>query len=301
MIVWLTGVTSAGKTWLGDFLQHYHGYIHIDGDQRMAVHYGKCDITDGVVRAFHEYWFDRKEAPLELWVPYYKELCDKVAEQYRKSPETDIVLSFSTYPRAIRDYVRGEIKQTTGQDLTMILLHMSIDDYAKRQKDKFVEWATAHNQTFEEIWNGIPRLKALGEYSEEKLIAYHKVAREFMGLEPIQPDEESSFTIETDSLHTKVVPEVTRILQLRECQNVDYDVIKKIRTDRLEGYAKLKKEMTDEVANENWTEKTWNSFEEISYIFTIILNCARRTLFSIFLFSRMATSNSIALKCLRKK
>ena len=151
MIAWLTGATSAGKTWLGDFLQHHHNFLHVDGDQRMILHYGNCEMTDGVVKAFYGYWFDNKEAPSELWHPYYNELCDKITDQYKADPEKSIVLSFSTYPRAVRDYVREEVKRRTGQDLIMVLLSMSLDDYARRQKDKFNEWAKAHNQTPEEV------------------------------------------------------------------------------------------------------------------------------------------------------
>ena len=249
MILWLTGVTSAGKTWLGDFLQHYHGYVHIDGDQHMAVYSAeKSDVTKNIFRAFYEYWLQEKEAPLELWRPYFQMFIDKAVEQYRKSPDTDIVITFSTYPRTARDFARAEIKRATGQDLTMILLSMSIDDYARRQKNKLVEWAAAHKQTIEEVWNS--HFEDKGEYSEEKLDATYREAKEFRGLEPIQADEENSYTVSTDNFHVDVVPEVTRILKLRECPNLDNDVIKKIRSDRLEGYAKLKEELKEKEEKE---------------------------------------------------
>ena len=47
MIVWLTGSSSAGKTWLGDFLRHYHGFHHIDGDKALALFVNK---EDGMVK-----------------------------------------------------------------------------------------------------------------------------------------------------------------------------------------------------------------------------------------------------------
>uniref|UniRef100_A0A7M5WJ50 Uncharacterized protein n=1 Tax=Clytia hemisphaerica TaxID=252671 RepID=A0A7M5WJ50_9CNID len=242
MIVWLTGSTSAGKTWLGDFLKHYHNFIHLDGDVKIVLE-GESDAVKGLIDAFYKYWFDSKEAPLELWVPYYQELCERVIKQYKETPETDIVLSFSTYPRVVRDYVRAEIKRGTGQDLVMVLLDMSKDDYARRQKDKLFEWAKAHNKTVQEIWEDHEKLKAMGEYDMSKLEAYYREAKEMRGVEPIQEDEENSFTIDTNGFHVKVVPEITRILKLKECPDLDNDVIMKMRSERLEGYARLKEEM----------------------------------------------------------
>jgi len=240
MIVWLTGCTSAGKTWLGDFLQHYHNWIHIDGDRRIVLQMEE-EVTTNLFKSFYEYWFEYKEAPLELWVPYFQELCDRIAEAHKVNPASNIVLSFSTYPRVVRDFVRKEVKKLTGEDLTMILLEMSKDDYVRRQKDKLQQWLKGMNKTVEQVWEEHDAFKGLGEYSEENLTKYYQQAKEMKGLEPIQADEANSFTIDTNGLHVKVVPEVTRVLNLTPCE-YDNEVIMKIRSDHIEEYKKLKEQ-----------------------------------------------------------
>jgi len=242
MIVWLTGSTSAGKTWLGDFLRHYHDFNHIDGDKALAIYFSSgTDFVKNLYKSFEEYWFDYKEAPLELWVPYYKDLCDQIAECYQKTPEKSIVLSFSTYPRVVRDYVREEIKRLTGEDLIMIFLDMSKEDYARRQYAKLLEWCRTQKTTIQQVWED--SFKLPGKYTEEGIRKFYQEARQMKGLEPIQADEQNSYTIDTNDLHVKVVPEITRILQLKECPDFDNEVIMKLRTERLEEYKVLRDEI----------------------------------------------------------
>ena len=103
------------------------------------------------------------------------------------------------------------------------------------------------------VWNGVDILSAQGEYSEEKLNAHYQKAREFQGLEPIQSDEENSYTVDTDHFHGNVVTEITKFLNLPKVLTVDNDVIKKITTDRLEDYGKMKKNMKEEKESEEKT------------------------------------------------
>ena len=35
--LWLTGYPTAGKTWIADFLEMYHNYIHVDGDEFVSL------------------------------------------------------------------------------------------------------------------------------------------------------------------------------------------------------------------------------------------------------------------------
>ena len=83
--------------------------------------------------------------------------------------------------------------------------------------------------------------------------AHYQKAREFQGLEPIQSDEENSYTVDTDNFHGNVVTEITKFLNLPKVLTVDNDVINKIRTDRLEEYAKIKKDMKEKKENEEET------------------------------------------------
>ena len=131
MIVWITGRTTAGKTWLGDFLQHYHGWVHVEGDKVLHTRRDSA-ISKNLHAAFLEYWLKLKPAPFELWSDYYKNLCNQVLEIVNGKTESNIVVTFSTYPRLVRDFVREQIKESTGQDLIFILLEVSEEEYLKR-------------------------------------------------------------------------------------------------------------------------------------------------------------------------
>lgn len=75
MIVWITGPATAGKTWLGDFLQHYHDWIHVEGDKPQHIKKNSA-IAQNLLVAFFEYWVKLKPAPFELWSDYYQRLCN---------------------------------------------------------------------------------------------------------------------------------------------------------------------------------------------------------------------------------
>ena len=45
--------------------------------------------------------------------------------------ESNIVVTFATYPRQVRDFLREQIKESTGQDLIFILLQVSEEEYLK--------------------------------------------------------------------------------------------------------------------------------------------------------------------------
>ena len=119
MIVWITGRATAGKTWLYDFLQHYHGWVHVEGDEVMNTSKDST-ITKNLFAAF-EYWFKLKPAPFEMWSEYFKNRCYQVVEIVNSKKESNVAVTFATYPRLVRDFLRDQIKESTGQDLIFIM------------------------------------------------------------------------------------------------------------------------------------------------------------------------------------
>lgn len=231
MIVWVTGCTTSGKTWLGDFLQYYHGWVHAEGDK--LVH-SKADseISKNVMTAFLEYWMKSKEAPFELWSKYYQNLCDQVHEIYREKQNISIVVTFSTYPRVVRDYVREQIKKSTGQELIFILLDVSREEYLTRSVVRLMDFVKTAGRTIEDLWEKNENMNKLGAYSEQRLKDYFLKEDFIQGLEPLREDEANSFTIDANENHVHVVPEVSRILNLRKLDDIDVDTVKGININR---------------------------------------------------------------------
>ena len=150
MIVWITGPTTAGKTWLGDFLQHYHDWTHVEGDK--VLHTRKDSRTSkNLYAVFHEYWLKSKPAPFELWSEYFKNLCNEVVEIMNDKKVSNIVVTFATYPRLVRDFLREQIKESTGQDLVFILLEVSEEEYLKRSAIRLKDFVKTSGSTMEEF------------------------------------------------------------------------------------------------------------------------------------------------------
>ena len=241
MIVWITGRTTAGKTWLGDFLQHYHGWVHVEGDK--VLHTRKdSTISKDLYVAFLEYWLKLKPAPFELWSEYYKDLCNQVVQIVNGKKESNIVVTFSTYPRLVRDFLREQIKESTGQDLIFILLDVSEEEYLKRSAIRLQDFVKTSGSTMEEFWEKNENMKKLGEYSERKLKQYFLNAGLIQGMEPIEEDEAKSFTINANDNHVHVVPEISRILNLPMVENTDVELVKDMTIKRWKQYNKIMEE-----------------------------------------------------------
>ena len=247
MIVWITGRTTAGKTWLGDFLQHYHGWVHVQGDEVMNTSKDST-MTKNLFAAF-EYWFKLKPAPFELWSEYYKNLCNQVVETVNGKNESNIVVTFATYPRLVRDFLCEQIKENTGQDLIFILLEVSEEEYLKRSAIRLKDFVKTSGSTMENFWEKNENMKKLGEYSESNLKQFFLNAGLIQGIEPIEEDEAKSFTINANDNHVHVVPEISRILNLSMVENTDVKLVKDITITRWKQYNKIMEEERNKKSN----------------------------------------------------
>ena len=243
MIVWITGRTTAGKTWLGDFLQHYHGWVHVESDEVMNTSKDST-ITKNLFAAF-EYWFKLKPAPFELWSEYYKNLCNQVVEIVNGKNESNIVVTFATYPRLFNE----QIKESTEQDLIFILLQVSEEEYLKRSAIRLKDFMKTSGSTMEDFWEKNENMKKLGEYSESNLKQFFLNAGLIQGIEPIEEDEAKSFTINANDNHVHVVPEISRILNLSMVENIDVKLVKNITITRWKQYNKMMEEERKKKSN----------------------------------------------------
>ena len=226
MILWITGIPTAGKTWLDDFLQHYHGWIHIDGDEGMLVRPDE-DTTKNVAVAFFQYWMKSEVAPVKLWHPYYRNLCQEVKTVSEQNPNANIVITGATYLRIMRDFLRNQIKENTSQELTYVSLHVSEEEYVKRIAKRTREYAKSIGKTMEEYW----KFRNYGEYSESKEEEHYRSQGYIKLNEVIQNDEPNSSTIDVDD-KANAVPEISRILNLPSVDAVDAELITQINVTR---------------------------------------------------------------------
>lgn len=241
MIVWLTGCTTSGKTWLGDFLQCYHGYTHVEGDRRLFVE-RDSEVSLNIVKAFYEYWFLGKEAPLELWVEYFQQLVDEASDALKKDPDSNVVISFSTYPCVVRDFLRTEIKKKIGKELTFVALDVSFDEYVKRNIVRFKDFVKNSGKSLEEQWESNEKMKKIGSYSEDNLVKYFTDENLVRGMEPLDKNNPNNHTINANENHRHVVPEISRILNLPVVENVDVEKVKQVQLERWTRYTKMYEE-----------------------------------------------------------
>ena len=86
-IYWLTGISGAGKTFLGDYLEEYCGFLHVDGDTLLVAKDEKSmQLASDLRKSFFEYIFLEKRAPDELWKPYFRALCEGVRAKQQEYP-----------------------------------------------------------------------------------------------------------------------------------------------------------------------------------------------------------------------
>ena len=74
---------------------------------------------------------------------------------------SNIVVTFATYPRLVRDFLREQIKESTGQDLIFILLEVSEEEYLKRSAIRLKDFVKTSGPTMEESWEKNENLKKL--------------------------------------------------------------------------------------------------------------------------------------------
>ena len=101
--------------------------------------------------------------------------------------ESNIVVTFATYPRQVRDFLREQIKESTGQDLIFILLQVSEEEYLKIAISaiSIKAFEKTSGSTMEEFWGKNENMEKLGKYPESKLKQCFRNAGLIHGIEPI--------------------------------------------------------------------------------------------------------------------
>lgn len=146
-----------------------------------------------MVKAFYEYWFAEKEAPVELWHPYYQHIAKRIDNANKFDDEnkaTAIVVTLSVYNRECRDYIRRKWPH-----VVFIQLECNTEELVKRHIVRFKEYADAQGQSIEACFENVYKKP----YSYDN---YRQVTLDILrGLQPIvHSDEPNCFTLDV-SVH----------------------------------------------------------------------------------------------------
>ena len=202
---------------MGDYLAEVCGFVHIDGDCCFrSQEPAQKELTANLVKCFYSYWFDEKVAPEELWKPYYQFLFNLV----KQVPENrDIVISHSVFRRESREY----LLQALGDNAVFILLSCSKDELISRAKVRFAVYAEGQGKSIEQCFSDVNNGAV---YSEEK---FAEVTINIMrGLQPIEADEQRSFTLNVSSHDQTTFDNLHMLLSLPPAPSIDKIPFEKI-------------------------------------------------------------------------
>ena len=169
-LIWLAGCSSAGKTFMGDYLAT-RGFHHIDGDMGNQMESEEMKTMWGNLHKSMEAFMAKTEVKEEEWKPYYEFLI----KEYKKAIPTgkDIVLSFAMCDAFGEcEWLKKEIP-----GLEFFVLDVNMDEIVRRSLPRNKAFMIAAGTTVEEQWNE-EAIAAYGPFSEE---AYEKATREQLG------------------------------------------------------------------------------------------------------------------------
>eukprot|EP01060_Flectonema_neradi_P035251 TRINITY_DN6431_c0_g1_i1.p1 TRINITY_DN6431_c0_g1~~TRINITY_DN6431_c0_g1_i1.p1 ORF type:complete len:292 (+),score=61.84 TRINITY_DN6431_c0_g1_i1:46-876(+) len=268
-IVWLTGMSGAGKTFTGDYLCKEHGFIHVDGDAAFLSGDPKDQQMVADVHKAFAFWLkNEEEDDKSKWTPYFDSLCKRVLTSALEQPDKNIVITFSNYRKSTRQYCRMSIKESLSaagdkSSFKYIALTVSPTEFARRQFHRLQKFLATQDWTLEHYWNNIKKhpdgfkdeatcLKALSEDTDTGLV----------GFEPLDFEsfpEDSA--IDTSNNHEGVLEFIHNSLSLGPVRKevFDEDFVKQvadIQFNRLEDSKKALRALQERLSKEKTEAKT---------------------------------------------
>jgi adenylylsulfate kinase-like enzyme len=191
--LWITGLSGAGKTTLGEALKNSaHNFQHFNVDIWV---FGGNPITeshlvptpdmmksqDPVVKAAFDQMIAQgfqalgkgEAVDFSVWKQFFDLLIPKLQQFRHELPaNANLVVTFSVYLQSIRQYLRQEL----GEDLQFVILNPSVEDVAMRKVNHLQNTAKARNQTLSQFLRSItPNAPAdAPELPEETIVEIFK-------------------------------------------------------------------------------------------------------------------------------
>mmetsp|Transcript_15481 Transcript_15481/g.16750 ORF Transcript_15481/g.16750 Transcript_15481/m.16750 type:complete len:339 (+) Transcript_15481:66-1082(+) len=130
-IVYVVAESGTGKTFVGDYLEQYHDFQHIDGDLPLRT----CDKPEiekidrkfcTAMTKYPDFWnpknIDLYEETKEYWVPYYDHLAENALEAAKTHDK--VVITFATGANIMRTHFIDKLKEGGAENITMLVLTM---------------------------------------------------------------------------------------------------------------------------------------------------------------------------------
>ena len=206
-VLWLNGHPTAGKTWFGDYLERYHGFIHVDGDQFQLLYDAGSGIGDARYQTEVEGLYAYFEALLggasteeltpllEAAKPYHQLVVDEALIRREKN-NSDVVVVMAAYTREVRDVIREMFASGGVSDVTFLGLTVTAEENAERALPRIRQFCNANDWTLQQFWE--VRLKKLNPN-------IHNFEGETTLLKALaQPERISKFEASDD--HVAIIP-----------------------------------------------------------------------------------------------
>lgn len=225
MFLFISGLSGAGKTTLGEKLKEEDGFTHFNvdvwafggnptADSGAVPTPAMMERRDPVVKtAFDQmiqHGFQKLAAgeavPFNVWENFFKLLCDAVVDYREKlGPSFKLVVSFSVYLRSVRDYIRSRL----GSDLAFVVLNPSIESVGVHKVEHMRNTASQRGLTLSAFLRSFNPDSDAPEMEEESIIQLltAQARQGAVGFEPAAADEPRTLGIgdvSVEEVHQRV-------------------------------------------------------------------------------------------------
>jgi len=230
-VLFITAWSGVGKTTTGDYLCHYHGWEHLDGDDDMRSKDPDAKAaTQGLVKAFQDHWFKDVAAPPELWHPYFERLCARALAAQRAAGEKRVVVSMSVYRREVRDFIRARLSAS------FLKLECDVDVVVRSALKRLEDYMGMSGKTAQDWWDGPSQFEGVcfkDKYGPWSFENYRRMQLEvyLAGMEPFGADEPGCASVDVSD-RPQALARIREKLALTDPGPVDFDRLAEVQKTR---------------------------------------------------------------------
>jgi hypothetical protein len=221
-LLFVTGLSGSGKTTLGELLKNENNFVHFNVDvwafggdpieesalvpnpQMMAKRDPEIQgLFDKMIENGFKKLAGGETPAFDSWTAFFDRLVPvvKVAHTAASKDGKDLVVTFSVYLRAVRDYLRQQF-QPEITDTYFVILHPDVNVVAQRKVQHLRNTAEARELTLSAFLRSFNPASDAPELSEEAIAAIFNGQTEASsrGFEGKQDDEPNTLLISSTNM-----------------------------------------------------------------------------------------------------